>query len=276
MKKIINYILILGLFCLSFIYTEKIANIVKKSDLIMKEIIDNTSNYEIAYVNAEINDNVITPGINGCTVDIDKSYKNMKKINKYNESLLKYKDLIPEITINNIYNKYIEKGNKHKREVSIVINAKSDITDINNIAVTNDTKINIFVDSTLINNNKLNIDKEYINIYNGGTNNNYDDVNVEWMNDVITDNYNNPKYCINMEKDDNNLLICNRYKMHTISPKIIVNNNLFESKKQIENGSIIYFKDTTNLTNIINYIKNKGYKIVFLDELLTEDACGRK
>ena len=240
----------------------------------MKQIINNSLNYEANYVNAEILEDDITPGVNGCAIDIDKSYKNMKKINEYNESLLKYKDLVPEITISNIYNKYITSGNKFKRNVSLIINTKKDISNMNKIAETNEVKINIFVDSTLLNNNKLNINKEYVNIHNGGINNNYDDITIEWMNDVITDNFNEPKYCINTNKDDNNLLICNRYKMHTISPKIIINNNnLYESKKAIENGSIIYLEDTTNIINVINYIKSKGYKIVFLNELLDENTC---
>ena len=121
----------------------------------------------------------------------------------------------------------------------------------------------------------LKVNKDYINIYNGGNNNNYDDITIEWMNDVILDNYNESKYCINKNKNDDNLVICARNKMHTISPKITVKQNAYDAKTLIENGSIIYFDENNikNIDSIIKYVKSKGYEIVFLNELLNENMC---
>lgn len=275
MKKIIEYSLITIFFILSLVYTNKVSSTIKNNDPIMKKILSNLENYSVNAVNAEINEYTITPGINGCTVDVNKSYKNMKKINEYNEKLLKYKDVIPEITLSNIYNKYISSGNGLKREVSIVINIQENIRKINSIATATKTKVNIFVDSNLLEDDLLDIDKEYIHIYNGGINNNYNDITIEWMNDVITDNYNKPKYCINKNRNDDNLLVCVRNRMHSISPTIIVSNNTLEVKELIKNGSIIY-TDENNvdyIVNIINYIRSKGYEIVYLDELLNENMC---
>ena len=97
MKKKIEYILMLILFALSLIYTNSATNIIKKEDPIMKSIMKNKNAYKIESVNAKIENDTITPGVNGCEVDINKSYQNMKKINEYTDKMLKYKDLIPEI-----------------------------------------------------------------------------------------------------------------------------------------------------------------------------------
>lgn len=276
MKKKIEYILMLILFALSLIYTNSATNIIKKEDPIMKSIMKNKNAYKIESVNAKIENDTITPGVNGCEVDINKSYQNMKKINEYTDKMLKYKDLIPEITISNVYNKYITNGNDTKREVSIIVNIDEKIDEVITMANDNKIKINMFLDSEMLKNGPIKIEKTYIHIYNGGVNNNYDDITIEWMNDIIEDNYNESKYCINKNKNDNNLMICARNKMHTINPNLIVmHSNLYNIKSLITNGSIIYFdkNNINNIKSISNYILSKGYKIVFLDELLNEKAC---
>ena len=209
MKKKIEYILMLILFALSLIYTNSATNIIKKEDPIMKSIMKNKNAYKIESVNAKIENDTITPGVNGCEVDINKSYQNMKKINEYTDKMLKYKDLIPEITISNVYNKYITNGNDTKREVSIIVNIDEKIDEVVTMANDNKIKINMFLDSEMLKNGPIKIEKTYIHIYNGGVNNNYDDITIEWMNDIIEDNYNESKYCINKNKNDNNFfMVC--------------------------------------------------------------------
>lgn len=275
MKKI-EYIGILLLFALSLIYLNKTTNILKDKDPIMQNIVHNANNYKIESVNAKINEDTIIPGTNGCVIDINKSYEKMKKINEYTDKMLKYKDLIPEITINNIYNKYIISGNETKRNVSIIININEEVEKLNTLVSTNKIKLNVFLDSEILKNDVISINKEYVKIYNGGLNNNYDDITIEWMNDVIMENYNQSKYCINRNKNDYNLLICARNKMHTITPTInVTKSNIHTAKTQINNGSIIYFdeKNIDNIITISDYIKSKGFKIVFLEELLSEKTC---
>ena len=275
MKKI-EYIGILLLFALSLIYLNKTTNILKDKDPIMQNIVNNANNYKIESVNAKINEDTIIPGTKGCVIDINKSYAKMKKINEYTDKMLKYKDLIPEITINNIYNKYIISGNKTKRNVSIIININEEVEKLNTLVSTNKIKLNVFLDSEILKNDVISINKEYVKIYNGGLNNNYDDITIEWMNDVIMENYNQSKYCINRNKNDDNLLICARNKMHTITPTInVTKSNIHTAKTQINNGSIIYFdeKNIDNIITISDYIKSKGFKIVFLEELLSEKTC---
>lgn len=275
MKKI-EYIGILLLFALSLIYLNKTTNILKDKDPIMQNIVHNANNYKIESVNAKINEDTIIPGTNGCVIDINKSYAKMKKINEYTDKMLKYKDLIPEITINNIYNKYIISGNETKRNVSIIININEEVEKLNTLLSTNKIKLNVFLDSEILKNDVISINKEYVKIYNGGLNNNYDDITIEWMNDVIIENYNQSKYCINRNKNDDNLLVCARNKMHTITPTInVTKSNMHTAKTQINNGSIIYFdeKNIDNIITISDYIKSKGFKIVFLEELLSEKTC---
>lgn len=269
--KYLKYIIISFLFIFSFIYTNKIINIIKNKDPIMNNIKLKEKEERIDSINATIKDNTIIPGINGCTIDINKSYKNMKRINKYNEKLLKYKDIIPEITLTNIYNKYIVKGNKSKRNVSIIIKINNDVNIINKYK---DIKLNVFLDSKFLIDGKVELNNN-LKIYNGGTNYIYDDITIEWMNDVINSNYNESLYCLNNDKNDDNLLICARNKMHSITPNVVINSNIYLAKKEIDNGDIIYIeeKNINELNNLIKYLNSKGYEIVHLDELLSENVC---
>ena len=92
------------------------------------------------------------------------------------------------------------------------------------------------------------------------------------MNDVINDNYNSSNYCLNLDKNDNNLLECARNKMHTISP-LIVDKNIYNTKVNINNGSILYFNENNidKINELSIYLIKKGYIIVYLDELLSEE-----
>ena len=269
MKKYIQYFVIILLFCVSLIYTENITNLVRSKDPIMKSIVEVSKNNKIESVNAIIEDDEIKPGKNGCEIDINGSYENMKRINEYKESMLKYRDVIPEITLDNIYNKYISSGNS-KRNVSLVVYIVNNVSKINNI---DNIKLNVFLDSNLLINGKIDMSGNK-KIYNGGENGVYDDTIIEWVNDVISTNYNKSNYCLNINKDDNNLVNCSRNRMYSIAPKIIVK-DMYNLKSNIYNGSIIYF-DENNIDKIIpisSYLLKKGYNIVYLDELLSEKNC---
>ncbi|PAD84284.1 hypothetical protein CHH57_05170 [Niallia circulans] len=62
------------------------------------------------------------PGLNGVTVDIDASYKNMKKEKKFNEQRLVFKQVNPKVTLNDLPPAPIYKGNPEKEMVSFIIN----------------------------------------------------------------------------------------------------------------------------------------------------------
>ena len=74
-------VLLLGLF--SFFYTEKVIDLIRESDPIMRNIKKSESDYKIDPVDAKIKDNKIIPGISGKVIDYDSSYKKMKKYGTY-------------------------------------------------------------------------------------------------------------------------------------------------------------------------------------------------
>ena len=71
--------------------------------------------------------------------------------------------------------------------------------------------------------------------------------------------------------------LCSKLKLHTIVPTIKINFSLFQQiKTKLQNASIISLpinKETeTELKTVINFIRSKGYKIVKLEELLSEEV----
>lgn len=270
MNKTFEYFIITFLFIISLIYTNSINNIVKNKDPIMIKIREVSENIKSESVDAIIENDEMVTGISGCDIDINKSYENMKKLNNYSYKMLKYRDLIPSISSINVYDKYITGGNNYNRNVSIVIYLKDSLEKLNNV---NNIKLNIFLDGMLLRDSKLDISNN-IKIYNGGIDGFYDDVNIEWINDVIKDEYNESLYCLNVLKNNENLMSCAKNKMYTISPKLNAK-DIYNLKKNIKNGSIIFFDENSiNKIEIVSsYILNKGYNIVFLDELLNEKKC---
>ena len=86
--KIIKFIGLLCLICFTFIYTEKIINVSINQDEIMIKLKEVENNYKIEPINAIINDDNIIPGNSGKYIDINTSYKEMKKIGYFEESLI--------------------------------------------------------------------------------------------------------------------------------------------------------------------------------------------
>ncbi len=270
MNKSFEYFIIIFLFVISLIYTNNINDIVKDKDPIMIKIKEVSEVIDTESINAIINDDELVTGISGCSVDINKSYENMKKLNNYSDKMLKYKDLIPKITSIDYYDKYITGGNNLNRNISIVVYIKDSLDKLKGI---NDIRLNLFLDGMLLKDSKINI-PENIRIFNGGIDSYYDDVNIEWINDVIESNYNESLYCLNILKDNDSLINCSKNKMYTITPKLTAK-DIYNLKKNIKNGSIIYFDENSinKLEYVSNYILKKGYNIVFLEDLLNEKKC---
>ena len=69
--------------------------------------------------------------------------------------------------------------------------------------------------------------------------------------------------------------MCNKLKLHTIKPSLVIKNNLYKNIKQnLSNGEIFTIEDNSynekELSTTIDYIIQKGYKIVTLENLLKE------
>lgn len=246
-KKIIITIILL---LFSYYYTYKCINFLKNNDQLMQDIISKQELYNKDYVNAIITENVMIPGISGKKINLDKSFNKMKKINKFNESLLIYDYIKPLISIKDNYNKIIVSGNKNINNVSIILN----IHDEELFALLNKILINNNVKASLLVNNVISINK------------------TNFTNTVSYNYSDNIDYCIteglSINKD---CIINNRY---TILVKFINNYHLTNTKNIINNGSILLYSfnksNYNDLNIIIKYIRNNNYNIVSIDELLKE------
>ena len=278
MKKCFQIVGIVALACFSFIFTEKTALMVRNSDTLMQTIKENESLYKIESVNASILEDTIVPGISGKKVNDNKSYSNMKRLGQFNSDLLIYDYFLPEITLSKTYDKYVIGGNPRKNMVSIIIKLSENDNVDEILKLIEDTKVNLFIDGAWLekNESKLQNLKNY-NIGNLSYNGDYSKSGFIWMNTIIN-RYSNQKnkYCYQEEKNDDYLKICTLQKNYTILPSIIVKDNpLIEIKNNLKSGSIVSMsisdKIIKELPLIVNYINSKGYKIVELDELLSED-----
>ena len=98
--KIIKYLGLFLLICFTFFYTEKVVNVINNNDELMIDIKDRAINYEIEAIDAVIDNDTIIPGKYGKVVNIDKSYYNMKSSKVFNDRLLFYDIVKPNISLN--------------------------------------------------------------------------------------------------------------------------------------------------------------------------------
>jgi len=274
MKNTLKIFGLITLMCFSFFYTEKVMTVVSEQDPLKIEIEEVANFYKINANEAIVTGDTIIPGNNGRVVNIDKSYKKMRKNNIFNNNMLVYDTLYPEYKLSDNLDKYIIKGSVNKKEVSIVFVITSDNNLARIINILDSKKIvgNFFVDYTYLNNNITEI-RNYVNhnLYSYQNEYTYDSLVIS--NNIIKRIANNvPSYCLSLEKNTNNLNVCSYNNMNTIIPSI--NGNLKELKVGLENGGIILFDTSINTVNelsyIIDFILGKGYNIVGLDKLLDE------
>lgn len=277
MKKTIKLVSLFILVLISFIYTDKIFTMANNKDPVMKKIVKYKETNDILPVNAIIEDDTMTVGISGKIIDKKRSFKNMN--GDFNEENIIYIDKLPEISITNNYDYYISKKNTIKKEVSIIIKIKSNdnVDVLTNYLANNKVKLSVFIDGLWLENN-MNKAFDIINssstIYNGGYNGKYDKNMIKVTNKLIktiTDNKNN--FCLNESKNIDYKKICSSNKLPSIYPTLI-NPGLTEVKSKLDKGIIImYDSDSINikqLKSIVDFIKEKGYKIELLEDLLKE------
>lgn len=279
LKKITTALGTFALICFSFYYTDSAIELIRKSDPIMKEIINYSDNYGNTSVDSTLINNNIIPGIKGNIVDIDESYSKMKRLGKFDKSLIVFEEVLPTNSITNNFDNYVISGNKNKNSVSFVfvVEDTSYIEEILTILNKKDVKAMFFVSKDiinssldlikliLINNHSIELlDKEYTS----STIKKYNSI----INTISSDGM---SYCYTNIKNDKLLNNCSNEKLHTIIPSIESKNYPYnEVKNYLENGSIISFTNNKNtvreLSSIINYIMQKGKNIVPLKKLLEE------
>ena len=246
----------------------------------MKEIIKVSNQYEVFAVDATLINNSIIPGINGTKLDIDASYSSMKRFGEFNSSLLKFSEVEPTISINNSYDKYIISGNKSKHEVALLfkINNTSYIEEILTILISNNVEATFFLDlDTIVSSPDILmlLSKGKQNIELLGKNGYKIAEVLLAIRTLRKFNKNNARFCY-LEQENNDVLnICNRQKLYTVIPNIITDNYPYSDVKyNLSNGSIIKLDNNINtvreLRYIVRYIKQKGYHIKSLNDMLKE------
>lgn len=275
MNKLIYRSIIILFLVFSFYYTNKIIEFLKEKDPIMKDIRKTEDKYKIESIDALVVDDGIIPGKVGKDIDYSKSYSRMKQYGVYNETLTVVKDVKPVISIDNNYDKYIISGNKEKRSVSLVftVGGNDSIDSILNILNKEKVSATFFIDGTYMEKNikKLkSMNNHEIEIL--SYENEYDEylfeTSISYLENIIEKDV---KYCYG----ERALKLCNKLKLHTIKPNLVVNNALYRKVKNcLDNAMIISIDNNSynikELTSTIDYIKGKGYKIVKLNELLKE------
>ncbi len=279
MLKVIKVVLIIILVLFSFYYTDKSVDIIRNADPIMTKIKSTNSKYNKDAINAKIIDNKIIPGQNGKIIDYHKSYTKMKQYGAYNEVLTTLKEIEPEISIDDYYDKYIIKGNDTKKSVALVfkVTEMTNLKEIIDILNSKNIKSTLFIDGLLLENNTnyistltnheieiLSYDNKYDEIY-------FDSV----LNYLSSLTKTSPKFCY-AEYDNKEIIeLCQKLNLHTIIPTIKITDFPYKTlKEKLTNSSIISLPLTKKLISelpmIIDYILQKGYTIETLDSLLSE------
>lgn len=276
MKKI----LILIIFTLiSMYYTNICMEVLKEKDPIMQEIKSNMSKYEESANDANIIGNVIVPGHIGRRVNKNKSYSKMKKYGNYNETLTVMEEVKPELSVSNTFDKYIEKGNSNHKNVSFVFIYDENIDKVIKILNSKHIPSTIFLDGIYLENDSLNGLKYNGNInyellsYNGEYDENLFKTSLSYLESVTK---RSPRYCYSEVENPDVLNLCSKLKMHTIKPYIRIDENLLkEVKSSLSNSIIISIKSSSSniseLSSVIDYVISKGYDIVSLDNLISEN-----
>lgn len=279
-----NMVKMLGLFVLigfSFFYSDKVIEVLKSEDEIMIELSSIEDIYGVLPVNAKIIDNTIMPGIVGRKVNINESYKKMKMNGVFNEKLLVYDMVMPDVSIRNNKDKFIVGGNSCKQIVSLVFIFDDDnyFDKINAILKNKGVVANYFVNDSYLINNSTKI-KEIVNheFYSYGDNGIYTSDNLLFSNNLISRIRDNDAIlCLSTDMNYDVLKMCSENDLYTIVPTIIGKKNPYTIiKDKLSNGSIILLDMNQEVVNelgiIIDYIKGKGIKIEGLSVLLSEDV----
>lgn len=252
--KYFKLIGIMSLLVFSFYLTDLATEFAINSNPLMQTIKDNSKNYNSTSVNATINDNTIIPGIKGKVVNEMESFLNMKDFGSFNSNYLLYDFIEPEISLNNNKEKIIISGNKKLRQVTLLVRDTKLIEYLKN---------NKYKYTKLIKYDDL-LDKDNVNIES-------DRLKFLDVDTLLNKKELNNKICI---LDYSNIENCKKKKYFIVKPNIVIkNNNMVSNINNLDNGSIIYISDNLSLDNlkiIINLIKRKDMKLVYLSELIKE------
>lgn len=278
LKKTYKVFISIFLLIFSFYYTKVAVDIIKSNNPIMKNINKEKENYEVEAVNAIISDDTIIPGSSGKKVDIDASFDSMFRYGAYNDSLYTFEDELPTISLSDNYDKYIISGRNDILKVSLIftVSRDEDILDLLTILSDNNVNATFFIDGLFIENNKSlvknMIEEDYeveLLSYNGNYQEIYFKNAVGILNELKEDK---SKFCFSDYKRYKVLNLCKKLELHTVVPSINAKNSPYiKIKNNLNGGSIIRMSNNIDELEVsIDYIRQRGYEIVRLDELLSE------
>ena len=281
MKRFFEILGFLSLVCFSFFYTEKTIDVVKEVDDIMITLKEQAPKYQVKAENAKIDGKFMTPGISGKIVNLQKSYEEMKHYGKFHPNLLVYDKVSPEVSIKNRYDKYIQTGNPKKRQVSFlfVVDEKGNPSPIIEILKEKKVTGTFFIDGSWLEKNQnelVSLIEGKFTVGNYSYRGDYGHESFVWI-DTIIKRVGGQKqsYCLVEKENKKALSTCKLQKDYTIYPNIIIKENPYsELKEQVESGSIILMRLDAQVKKelplMITYLKQKGYEIVNLEQLLEE------
>lgn len=281
MKRFFEILGFLSLVCFSFFYTEKTIDVVKEVDDIMITLKEQAPKYQVKAENAKIDGKFMTPGISGKIVNLQKSYEEMKHYGKFHPNLLVYDKVSPEISIKNRYDKYIQTGNPKKRQVSFlfIVDEKGNPSPIIEILKEKKVTGTFFIDGSWLEKNQnelVSLIEGKFTVGNYSYRGDYGHESFVWI-DTIIKRVGGQKqsYCLVEKENKKALSTCKLQKDYTIYPNIIIKENPYsELTEQVESGSIILMRLDAQVKKelplMITYLKQKGYEIVNLEQLLEE------
>lgn len=286
-KRSTKYLGIIVLVLFSFYYTDKAVDIVKRNDPLMLEILNNSDNYKVESISATIKDDTIIPGVNGVVVDVDSSYKRMKQVNAYYESMLIFSEVIPDESVLERYDKFIIGGNSSRSDIALLLKVSNltNLENIYNVFLKKNAMATFFVDGSVVEDNMdliYEIIKDGYEIENYGYNGEYNDERFKWTNNMLYSLTNlEPKFCYSDYYNYDVLKLCSKNRMYTVKPTLnVVNNPFYTIKSNLKEGSIISLSLTDEtvkeLPTIISYIRQKGYNLTTLSEIISEDRIEEK
>ena len=258
MKKIYKYIGLVVIMIFSFYYTDKLALMVQDKNPIMKKINEQKKKMDVASVNAIINNEKIIPGKNGLSINNRKSFSLMKSFGAFSYYYLIFEQEKPKLSIENNKDKIIIAGNSSNKQISFILEYDENLI---SYFESNKIKGDILVNKDNISNiNYLEpINNDFIN---------YSETEL-----LLKKNKVNKNICFTNNKE--NLLLCKNYNKYLVNTDLVLSNdNVYNIKNNIKNGSIILVKNNTSINTlniVLNQAKFKGLKIVYLSELISEE-----
>lgn len=274
MNKIFKCAGIVCLVMFSFFYTEKAVNIANNKDPIMKSIMTYEEDTSNKCIEGSVSEEGVILGVNGYTVNVNRSYSNMRGIG-FDEDLLVFDESGCNVTKEKYLDKYIIKGNEYKNSVSlmVLVNDGKYLESLNKIALEKDIKLSFVVDVNVLENNV----EVFTNLYDNGHDILFSGSDKEELKKYVSImksiDKNSEKYCVYVDSDV--IDICEDEKINSIKSEIFIEKNyLMNIKDFVEKGNLIILKENEyllkELSASVNFIKAKGINIESVSKHLSE------